>query len=67
MNKFERYNKACEAINDAGHEASIIRQGEGDIGIWIHAWSEDLSDSREFRVHEEEVEWWANSYKELVS
>ena len=66
MNKFERYNKACEAILEAGHEASIIQQGDDDIGIWIHAWSEDLSDSREFRIHDEEVNYWSNHYDEMM-
>ena len=58
------YEKATKGLRLAGHHASIIQQSAEDIGVWIQVWSHELLDSREFRIHDEEVTWWAFYYDE---
>lgn len=58
------YEKAVAGLAIAGHDASIIQQSAEDIGVWIQVWSHELLDSREFRIHDEEVTWWAEYYNE---
>jgi hypothetical protein len=58
------YEKAVSGLALAGHDASIIQQSATDIGVWIQVWSHDVLDNREFRIHDEEVTWWAEYYEE---
>ena len=58
------YEKVTKGLRLAGHHASIIQQSAEDIGVWIQVWSHELLDSREFRIHDEEVTWWAGYYDE---
>ena len=56
------YKKALKGLELAGHHASIVQQSDEDIGIWIEVWNSDLGDCHEFRIHEEEVTYWAEHY-----
>ena len=58
------YEKAVAGLALQGHNASIIQQSPEDIGVWIEVWNNDLLDTHEFRIHDEEVTWWANYYDE---
>ena len=58
------YEKAVAGLALQGHNASVIQQSAEDIGVWIQVWSHELIDSREFRIHDEEVTWWAEYYDE---
>ena len=58
------YEKAVAGLALQGHNASVIQQSAEDIGVWIQVWSHELLDSREFRIHDEEVTWWAEYYNE---
>jgi hypothetical protein len=48
----------------ADYNASIIQQSAEDIGVWIEVWNHDLQDCHEFRIHEEEMTYWADYYDE---
>jgi len=56
------YEKAYKALKQAGHHVSIIQQESKDVGIWIEVWNSDLGECHEFRIHDEEVVWWAGMY-----
>ena len=59
------YEKAVSGLALAGHDASVIQQSAEDIGVWIEeVWSHDLQDTRAFRIHDEEITWWAFYYDE---
>ena len=58
------YEKAVAGLALQGHNASVIQQSATDIGVWIQVWSHDVLDNREFRIHDEEVTWWAEYYEE---
>ena len=58
------YEKATKGLRLAGHNASIIQQSAEDIGVWIEVWNHDLQECHEFRIHEEEMTYWAEYYDE---
>ncbi len=58
------YEKAVAGLALQGHNASVIQQSATDIGVWIEVWNNDLLDTRAFRIHDEEITWWANYYDE---
>ena len=58
------YEKAVAGLALAGHEANVIQQSAEDIGVWIQVWSHDVLDTHEFRIHDEEITWWAEYYEE---
>ena len=58
------YEKAVAGLALAGHEANVIQQSDTDIGVWVNVWSHDLQDTHTFRIHDEEITWWAEYYEE---
>jgi|31_taG_2_1085359.scaffolds.fasta_scaffold63590_2 hypothetical protein len=58
------YEKVTKGLRLAGHHASIIQQSADDIGVWIEVWNHDLQECHEFRIHEEEMAYWAEYYDE---
>ena len=67
-------DKAVSALKSEGHDACTMKHPYNSNfddtipstwGVWIKVWSHDLQDSREFRVHDEEVIWWANYHDEI--
>ena len=58
------YEKAVEGLALQSHDADVIQQSSTDIGVWVNVWSHDLGDSHTFRIHDEEVTWWAEYYDE---
>jgi len=60
----EQCESAVKALQDAGHYASHIQGAYCDHGVWIEVWNSDLGACHEFRLHDEEIEWWAEQYDE---
>ena len=60
------YEKAVEGLALEGHDACVVQQSATDIGVWVSVWSHDLQVAREFRIHDEEVNYWSNHYDEMM-
>jgi len=58
------YEKAVAGLALAAHDSSIVQQSAEDVGVWILVWNHDLLDTHYFRIHDEEITWWANYYDE---
>ena len=59
------YEKAVAGLALAGHDASVIQQSAEDIGVWLdNVWNDDLQHAFSFRIHDEEITWWAFYYDE---
>lgn len=57
----EQCERAVEALNEAGFTASHVQGAFMDHGVWLDCvWDEELGDTRSFRIHDEEIEYWAN-------
>ena len=56
----EQCERAVKALQDAGHYASYVMGAPDDHGVWIEVWNSDLSGCIEFRLHDEEIDWWAS-------
>lgn len=64
----EQCERAVMALNDSGFLASHVQGAPDDHGVWLEdVWNEGLNEAVSFRIHPEEIDWWAESYKELVS
>jgi hypothetical protein len=60
----EQCERAVKALQDEGHYASHIQGAPDDHGVWIEVWNGDLGACHEFRIHDEEIVWWAEHYDE---
>ena len=59
------YEKAVAGLALQGHNASVIQQSAEDIGVWLdNVWNDDLQHAFSFRIHDEEITWWAFYYDE---
>ena len=57
----EQCERAVKALQDAGHYASYVQGAPDDHGVWLdNVWNDDLQESHSFRLHDEEVSWWAS-------
>jgi hypothetical protein len=55
----EKCERAVEALQDRGFSASYVQGAPDDHGVWLDCvWDEELGDTRSFRLHDEELEWW---------
>ncbi len=54
----EQCEGAVKALQEEGHYASHVMGARDDHGVWIEVWNGDLSGCIEFRIHDEEVEFW---------
>ena len=59
MNK---YDKAVAEMHKAGLYSAHIAGGEGDIGVYVDCWNQDLEFTLSIRVHDEEINYYANQY-----
>ena len=50
-------------LQEAGHYASHVMGAPDDHGVWIEVWNNDLGACHEFRIHDEEIEWWQTQDK----
>jgi len=67
MNKYE---KAVEAMSRNGHTAYVVEEPVYDNGynvetqfqVWLESWSANLETTHEFRLHENDIDEWAEIY-----
>lgn len=59
MNTIE---KAVAEMHRAGLYSAHIAGGEGDLGIYVDCWNSDLEFTLSIRVHDEEINYYANQY-----
>ena len=60
----EKCERAVEALQDKGFSASYVQGAPDDHGVWLDSvWDERLGDTRSFRLHDEEIEWWQTQLK----
>jgi hypothetical protein len=55
-------DKAVAEMHKAGLYSAHIAGGEGDIGVYVDCWNQDLEFTLSIRVHEEEINYYANQY-----
>jgi len=55
-------DKAVAEMHKAGLYSAHIAGGEGDIGVYVDCWNSDLEFTLSIRVHEEEINFYANQY-----
>jgi hypothetical protein len=61
----EQCERAVKALQSQGFQASHVQGAFMNHGVWLNnVWSDDLQDAFIFRIHDEEVEWWAEHYDE---
>jgi hypothetical protein len=58
MNKYE---KAASEISSHGHKVYVVENPFG-FEVWIECWSADLGGAHEFRLHENDIDEWAEIY-----
>jgi len=56
----DKCERAVEILREQGFEASYVQGAPDDHGVWLDSvWNDALQESLSFRIHDEEVEWWA--------
>ena len=59
--------RAVKALYEEGFTASYIQGAPDDHGVWIDmVWNDDMKDAFNFRIHDEEVNFWASHYDEKM-
>ena len=61
----EQCERAVEALQERGFNASHVMGAPDDHGVWIEVWNHDLRECYEFRIHSEEINYW-KSHKKLA-
>ena len=56
------YDKAVAEMQKAGLYSAHIAGGEGDIGVYVDCWNQDLEFTLSIRVHDEEINYYANQF-----
>ena len=63
----ELCERAVKALNESGHLASYVQGAPDDHGVWLDdVWNDRLSEATSFRLHDEEVNFWASHYEEKM-
>ena len=62
--KARKCQRAVKALQQEGHYASHVMSAPEDHGVWIEVWNKDLGTCHDFRIHDEEIEWWQAQLKE---
>jgi hypothetical protein len=61
----EQCERAVKALQESGFNASHIQGAPDDHGVWLDSvWDEGLQESNSFRIHDEEIRWWAPETKD---
>jgi len=61
----EQCERAVEALQESGFSASYVQGAPDDHGVWLdNMWNDDLQHAYSFRIHDEEITWWAEHYDE---
>tara|TARA_Y100000114_G_scaffold63274_1_gene58013 strand:- start:6503 stop:6703 length:201 start_codon:yes stop_codon:yes gene_type:complete len=57
----EQCERAVEALQEQGFEASHVQGAPDDHGVWLDSmWNNDLQQATSFRLHDEEIEYYSN-------
>ena len=60
----EQCERAVEALQESGFQASHVMYAPDDHGVYLDGvWDDDLRESNSFRIHDEEIRWWAPESK----
>lgn len=63
----EQCERAVKALNESGHLASYVQGARDDHGVWLDdVWNASLNEATSFRLHAEEVNFWASHYDDLM-
>jgi hypothetical protein len=55
----EKCERAVKALKEQGFNASYSQGAPDDHGVWIDSvWDIALENATEFRIHDEEIEYW---------
>ena len=61
----EQCERAVKALQSEGFDASHVMGAPNDHGVWLdNVWNDDIQHAHSFRIHDEEVTWWAFYYDE---
>ena len=56
----EQCERAVEALQEKGFDASHVQGAPDDHGVWLDSvWNEELQEAYSFRIHNEEIEFWS--------
>ena len=55
-------DKAVVEMHKAGLYSAHVAGGEDDLGIYIDCWNSELEFTLSIRVHEEEINYYANQF-----
>ena len=56
----DKCERAVKALQEAGHYASHVMGAPDDHGVWLDGvWNDDLQEAYSFRIHDEEIIFWA--------
>ena len=56
----EQCESAVKALREQGFSASHVQGAPDDHGVWIDmVWNDSMGAANSFRLHDEEIEWWA--------
>mgnify|MGYP003108626781 CR=1 FL=1 len=63
----EQCERAVKALNESGHLASHVQGAPNDHGVWLDdVWNKRLIEATSFRLHDEEVNFWASHYDDMM-
>ena len=56
----DKCKRAVKALKEQGFQASHVMGAPDDHGVWLDSvWNEDLGEAFSFRIHNEEIIFWA--------
>lgn len=61
----DKCEHAVKALQDKGFSASYVQGAPDDHGVWLdNVWSDDLQEAISFRIHDDEIDFWTESWNE---
>lgn len=56
----EQCENAVKALQEQGFSASHVMGAPDDHGVWLDSvWNDELQEAHSFRIHNEEILFWA--------
>ena len=64
----EQCERAVEALDEQGFDASYVQGARDDHGVWLDdVWNEGLKEATSFRLHPEEIIFWGSHLENTQS
>jgi hypothetical protein len=61
----EQCESAVKALQAQGFTASHVMGAPDDHGVWLDSvWNDNLGDAYSFRIHDDEIDFWTESWNE---